>query len=593
MRLQQKPALTLSKESAGFRTAKPWSEGNDRMTAMAIISLGFLARLWAASGTFLNPDEALHFRLANQFSLALAYKESLTASHPPLLTVLLYFWRGFGTSELWLRLPSVFAGVLFCWMFYAWMTKAAGRLAGFIGLLFVSFLPPIVLLAAEVRQYSLLLAFLAGALYFLDGAFEKQSIFRMVAFSLCLYLAMLSHYSAFLFAGALGIYAVVRLFSEHSPARLVAGWVVSQIGALALSTLLYKTHLAKLGTGESRTVLQGWMSEFFLRRSYFDPGRDQVLLFVISRSFGVFQFVFGQLAVGDAAGLLFLVALVFLIREKRSLTDIPAAAPRQLALLMILTFAFVCGASLAHYYPYGGTRHSALLVIPAVAGVSIAIAQLTGERWNRGVVAASVIIFLCVVFGRQHQPYILRAEQSGTNMIAAMDWIRQNARPPDLIFTDYESELILGHYLCRQKPITFEESTPDFESFYCDGVRVVSAGYRRATLFDAENFIRSWNRLVQAYNLKSGTTVWIFQAGWKVDLPEELKDHSAEFRGQQLKSFGNNIRLFRMTVGQPVPATTTTSNQSPAVGFNPNARRVISSGRLRPSFFVTTPKLPE
>ena len=55
----------------------------------------------------------------------------------------------------------------------------------------------------------MLLAFLAGALYFLDRAFAENSSSKMAAFSLSLYFAMLSHYSAFLFAAALGIYALL------------------------------------------------------------------------------------------------------------------------------------------------------------------------------------------------------------------------------------------------------------------------------------------------------------------------------------------------------------------------------------------------
>src|SRR5580704_3932704 len=152
------------------------------VAALFITLLGLLARLWAASGIFLNPDEALHFRLANQVSLALAYKASLTAAHPPLLIFLLYYWRALGTSELWLRLPSVIAGVVFCWMFYKWLSKAAGGLAGLIGLLFVALLPPIIQVAAELRQYSLLLAFLVSALYFLDEAFTENPTGQVAAF---------------------------------------------------------------------------------------------------------------------------------------------------------------------------------------------------------------------------------------------------------------------------------------------------------------------------------------------------------------------------------------------------------------------------
>ncbi|MFZ0760936.1 MAG: glycosyltransferase family 39 protein, partial [Candidatus Sulfotelmatobacter sp.] len=290
-----------------------WSETHAYIAAFFITLLAFLARLWVASGTFLNPDEALHFRLANQPTLVLAYEASLTASHPPLLTFVLYFWRTLGTSELWLRLPSVLAGTAFCWLFYKWLAGAAGKLAGLIGLLFVAFLRPIVLLSAEIRQYALLLVFLAGALYFLDEAFAEKSPGKMAAFSLSLYLAMLSHYSAFLFAAALAIYAVVRVFQERFSASLVGAWTIGQLGALALAIFLYKTHLSKLGAGESRSVLQGWMSEFFLRRSYFDRAHDNPLIFLAGHSFGVFQYFFGQLAVGDVMGLLFVVGAVLLL----------------------------------------------------------------------------------------------------------------------------------------------------------------------------------------------------------------------------------------------------------------------------------------
>ena len=90
-------------------SAESWPQVRIDLAAVFILLFALLARIWAASGTFLNPDEALHFRLANQTSWLLAYRQSLTASHPPLLTFVLYFWRLLGTSELWLRMPSVLA----------------------------------------------------------------------------------------------------------------------------------------------------------------------------------------------------------------------------------------------------------------------------------------------------------------------------------------------------------------------------------------------------------------------------------------------------------------------------------------------------
>src|SRR5271165_7135755 len=511
--------------------------------------LGLLARLWSASGIFLNSDEALHFRLANQVSLALAYKASLTSAHPPLFIFLLYFWRALGTSELWLRLPSVIAGMVFCWMFYKWLTKIAGRLAGLIGLLFVALLPPMVLLGAEVRQYALLLAFLASALYFLDEAFAGNSAARMAAFSLCIYLGLLTHYSAFLFAAALGIYALIRILKERSPTSVVTAWAIGQLGALALAMFLYKTHLSKLGAGDSRTPMHGWMSDFYLCHSYFDRAHDNPLLFLVIHTFGVFQYFFGQLAVGDVMGLLFLVGIVLLLRGKTLSED--QASSRRLGLFLLMPFVVACGASLAHVYPYGGTRHVAFLTIPGVAGVSLVIARLAAGRWARGLAMAAVVVALCVAFGKPHRPTMKRADQSQMHMAEAMEFLKQQVPQNDAstpIFTDYQSDLILGHYLCGQRPILFENSTPDFEAFSC-GDRVISTSYK-ATHFTSSNFASLWNHLVESYGLKPGDAVWVFQAGWDADLPEDLQSHAAEFRDLHFEQFGDNIKLFKMTVGQ-------------------------------------------
>src|SRR6266550_8267367 len=89
--------------------------------ALLVVTVGCLLRVRAAAGTFLNPDEALHFSVANQTSLAAAYRASLTLAHPPLLIFLLYFWRAVGTSEFVLRLPSVILGTAFCWIFFKWL----------------------------------------------------------------------------------------------------------------------------------------------------------------------------------------------------------------------------------------------------------------------------------------------------------------------------------------------------------------------------------------------------------------------------------------------------------------------------------------
>lgn len=544
--------MVTTQEPISVRNEIPGSQLQSyiNLASLVVMLLGLFARLWTAFGTFLNPDEALHFRLANQPSLVLAYKASLTASHPPLLTLVLYFWRGLGTSELWLRLPLVLASMVFCWMFYRWLTKAAGYSAGLIGLLFVALLTPIVLLSSEIRQYPLLLAFLAGALYFLDYSLETKSTGKMVAFTLCLYLAMLSHYSAFLFAAALGVYALLRIFGERPTAKLASVWAIGQLGAMALAILLYRTHISKLGPGEPRTALQGWMSDAFLHRSYFDPAHDNPLAFLVGHTFGAFQYIFGQLAVGDLMALLFVAGVVLLLRGKAFPDD--RRLSRRLGIFLLLPFAIAASASLVHAYPYGGTRHLAFLIIPAVAGVSVALARLVAGRWERGLTIAALVLVVSIAFGKPRPPRIDRADQSQAHMAAAMEFVRQNIKPSDLIFTDYQTDLILAHYLCQRRPVSFGPAPATFEEFSCAGHRIISRDYK-GWQFWANNFPEEWQRFVQAYKLKPGDAVWVVQSGWGVGLPEDLRRHFAEFHDLRFDSFGDNIKIFKLTVGQPMP----------------------------------------
>src|SRR5579862_4355101 len=149
----------MSQNPAREQLYRPGSD----LAAGIVLLLAFLLRLWRASGTFLNLDEAMHFLAGNKPTLAEAYRASLGLAHPPLLILLLHVWHRLGTSELFLRLPSVIAGTIFCWIFLKWLTRIAGPIAGWAGLILVSFLPACIELSSEIRQYSLLLCFLMAA----------------------------------------------------------------------------------------------------------------------------------------------------------------------------------------------------------------------------------------------------------------------------------------------------------------------------------------------------------------------------------------------------------------------------------------------
>ncbi len=531
--------------------ASPTESARSNYVAMALVGTGLLWRLWLAHATFFNSDEAWHFSMANQASLYLAYKASLTLLHPPLLVLILYFWRDFGTSNLVLRLPCVIAGTLFCWVLWKWLTVVAGRTAGWVGLILVAFLPPMIALSADLRQYTLMLLFATCAAYFLERALAENSV-RLVATSTAfLYLALLSHYSAFLFAVALGVYCILRMFAQPPSASVIAAWAAGQAGGLGLGWILYTTQIVEL-----RKVYLGAQplhryADWYLSDYYFHAGRNQLLPFLYHGTFGVFRFIFGQTAVGGLAALMFAAGTLLLLFEKSAARTITPS--RITGVFLLMPFVLNCAAVTAGLYPYGRTRQCVYLAIFGIAGVSVFLARVTRQLAPNAVLLAVGIVILCHAFGTlQGRDMLPLADQRHEHMDQALEFIHHEVRPADLIFADPASRLQLGHYLCQQERINMDHSVPGFESFQCRGFRVISTDSNEGVL-TADTFAAAWQKMVRAYSMEPGANVWVFQGGWASGLAEGLRGRSAEFSGLEPHSFGRYLELFKLRVPVSTP----------------------------------------
>jgi len=303
--------------------------------------------------------------------------------------------------------------------------------------------------------------------------------------------------------------------------------------------------MSTLGGRSGAGSVAGWGMPY-LGNSYFVPGKMNPLLFIFARTGGVFQYDFGQSAVGDLAYPLFVAGIILLFRK-------PAfgrLSSRQLGVLLALPFVLNCTAALARLYPYGGTRHSAFLLPFALAGVSIALAHLLKNRLAFGVVTALLISLLCNVVSSHRAPYMSRQEQSSANMKAALDFIHQKVAPREPIFTDYQTSLMLHYYLCEPQPVAMSRSAPGLLSFECGGHRVISADWN-TFIFTPRSFGDHWQTLVAKYNLPPGSRVWVTQMGWSTHLATDLQSFP-EFHFAP-HFFGNRIQVFDLTVGQRMP----------------------------------------
>jgi hypothetical protein len=510
------------------------------LLAAAVVVAGLAIRVLAATRSYFNPDEALHYQLCNQPSLFLVYKASLTNAHPPLIYFLLYCWHFLGQSEWMLRLPSVLAGAGFCWTFYQWAGLAFGRAASWIGLILVTFSPAMVALSAEVRAYALLLFCIGASLYFLERALAGKSIRHMWCFSLFLYLSILSHYSAVFFTVAAGVYVLARISHSHLPRRIVTAWAAGQAGALAIYGFLYVTHVSKIKQDEMAI----WKAPF--DKELFHFGRDHLLAFTGAQTSDIFQFLFENEYVSLALLFAFLAGVVILLLRKRG-SERDASRSWPLGILLLAPFLAVWSAALAEVYPYIGGRHTVFLVPFLVAGVSCLLATLLGRRAWAIAVLLTLIVGATYTSGKIYEPYIKPENQRRALMIEAMNHLRQSVPRGDLILVDYQSSLPLAYYLCGPKRIMPIDTltTGDFE-FGCEGYSIVAL---RTWKLVHQTFPAQFEQMARSRGLKPGERVWVFQSGWAANLDTELPWFNLKYRCLTPVSFGENITLIPFVVG--------------------------------------------
>jgi uncharacterized membrane protein len=332
---------------------------------MLVVALALTARMLAARGAYLMPDEALHLRVAGASTLAETYRSSRATAHPPLFMFLLHFWKPVAASEWQSRLLPVAIGGPFLWAAYRWVRRLFGTSAALAALVLLAFLPSLVLLSAELRGYALLLWLTAAALGALERALQTRSPLWMAVYGILAGLALLSHYAAVWFIAAAFVYAAARLRGDRPPGRVVAAWAASEAFLAALLVFLYVTHVSRLHGGALETEARNdW-----LRTSYFHPEREGALEFLGRQTLALFQYFFSTRVGGVLALALFLGAVAWLAVKRQ-----PSA------ILLALPFLLAAATGLADVYPYGGTRHAAGLTLFAAAGVGCAVTRLSGNR---------------------------------------------------------------------------------------------------------------------------------------------------------------------------------------------------------------------
>lgn len=447
------------------------------------------------------------------------------------MILFLHYWSLLGRSELFLRLPFVIAGILFCWIMFLWIRTVAGKTAACFGLAMFLFAPSLISLSAEIRQYSFLLFFCAGCLYCLERALEndsQKSLWWMAISALTLYLALLTHYSAMIFAAAVALYGLLGLSRKQWPARLTSTWMAGETGALAICAFLYETQISKLRqSGIPSEIASTW-----LRSSVFQHGHS-FAGFAWNNTIRLFRSFFSQGTVGVLGLLLFVYAILFLLRPGNRPERSKA---RSLAILLAVPFLITLALALFQIYPYGGTRHDALLAIFAFLGIAIAIDRLPAPSRKSTMTLKALLLaaamLICNFFQSPTGPYIRPLNQHRKLMITAISDLR-SLPTNTVLLTDAQGSMVLNYYLCDEGmalPLTSEKPLLKLS---CGKYAVITSlamqtGFDRASF--PELLPEAWQVVPEASRL------YLFQSGW-------IDDHEQDWLNQ-LRSVGGTAKTF-------------------------------------------------
>jgi hypothetical protein len=239
--------------------------------------------------------------------------------------------------------------------------------------------------------------------------------------------------------------------------------------------------------------------------------------------------------VAFCAGVLWLLS-AGLFRKRRDLAAF--------GLLLLLPFVFGMIASLLDFYPYGGTRHCIYLLIFATAGVSYLIATVVRERLLPILLVVPVLVPYWYLHRLPDPQQMGHKEQMKGLMTNAIVDLKTSVQPAEPVFTDYQASVLLAYYLGRDHPPPAPRECGGITEVQYGAYHFVVVSGWSATATQLMNGIDGWRK---GCNSVPGDSLWIFDAGWGMNLLDDVSS-SAPRSISQAQKFGETISLFKLRI---------------------------------------------
>jgi mannosyltransferase len=247
---QEAPALATG-------DGDPW-ERSHLWFPVIVVTTAVLGMIRLAAKSLWH-DEAYSFATARlpsaSFWKALAHQESFSGLYYLVLRV----WSALGTSELWLRLPSVVFGILAVCTLFALNRRLFGTRVAVIAALLLAVNPFIVRYEQEARAYSMAMFAVVLATYVFIQAVEHPSVRRWALYGVVAAIAVYAHAFAVFVIGAHLAWLLLR---RRPPVSAVIGFGLC--GALVAPLLVLLVASQNIERGIANPGLGSVVSAFLV-----------------------------------------------------------------------------------------------------------------------------------------------------------------------------------------------------------------------------------------------------------------------------------------------------------------------------------------
>jgi hypothetical protein len=485
-----------------------------------LIVVGLYVRVWDLWNFYWSPDEALVLLISSAPTIPAVLDAAAAHPHPPMRYLVLRFMMYASQNMVFLKGIAYLPGVALIPLFFLIGRRTAGAASGIAMASIAAFSYAGILLSEVLRTYMLGAFFVSGGLYAFFTYLQVHRGRYIALYSAAMTLGLLSHYFTILPVVAVclvWLFRVVRSVRPLSEA-IRAALAHLPVAVVALSSFVF--HLSnRYSEAHWNSITGGWLAPHF-------PETSVGFLMNAFRLFAYFYLLPNAWWMMVLAG----VGVAVLWGTKR----------REVAAVIVLTFTINIALTIAHQYPFGGTRQCFYL-LPLV---SVAVGATVQFGWNRALIyfdrlagpgvlqwvsthrktisyvalGCFVAILSLVSYGINGSENLRRYDRNGwvelpvkrEDVTRALRYVHENRDAADVVLAARQS-IVYVRLAARKDAIPVFSAAPDI-SFNDIGPIVPGKFWS----FHSEEVLwRAFKDLVQHSRIREDTTIWVVSIGWQ------------------------------------------------------------------------------